>query len=85
MTEKIITVDNTEQLSELFGQLDGNIGRIKKQYNVNIVSRDGDVKIIGDEQSVSDAQKSCTGSSENQRKRSASQRTDYKICHLNGR
>ncbi|HAE52208.1 MAG TPA: phosphate starvation-inducible protein PhoH, partial [Ruminococcus sp.] len=57
MAEKTVSVENAEQLSELFGQLDGNIGRIKKQYNVNIVSRDGDVKIIGDEQSVSDAQK----------------------------
>ena len=57
MTEKIITVDNTEQLSELFGQLDGNIGKIKQQYNVNIVSRDGDLKIIGEEKSASEAEK----------------------------
>lgn len=57
MTEKIIPVDTPEQLSELFGQLDGNIGRIKKQYNVNIVSRDGDIKIIGEEPSASQAGK----------------------------
>ena len=57
MTEILIPVDTAEQLSELFGQLDGNIGRIKKQYNVNIVSRDGDIKIIGEKDSASEAGK----------------------------
>ena len=49
MAEKIITVESSEQLSALFGQLDGNVANIKKQYNVNIVSRDGNIKVIGDE------------------------------------
>lgn len=57
MTEKILDIDNTDDLSTLFGQLDSNIRRIEKQYDVKIVVRDG-VKIIGSEQSVSAAAKS---------------------------
>lgn len=57
MAEKIITVENQEQLSELFGQLDGNINRIQKEYNVSIVSRDGYIKIIGDKENISGAEK----------------------------
>lgn len=55
MAEKIITVDNSEQLSELFGRMDDNIQRIGREYNVNIVLRDGSVKIIGDEKNTEDA------------------------------
>lgn len=57
MAEKIITVESQEQLSELFGHLDGNINRIQKEYNVSIVSRDGYIKIIGDEKNISGAEK----------------------------
>ncbi|MDE6035703.1 MAG: PhoH family protein [Ruminococcus sp.] len=57
MAEKIITVDNQEQLAELFGHLDGNINRIQKEYNVSIVSRDGYIKIIGDTKNISGAEK----------------------------
>ena len=56
MTEKILAIDNEEELSSLFGQFDANIRHIEKQYNVNIVIRDG-IKIIGNEASVSDAAK----------------------------
>lgn len=56
MTEKILDIDNRDDLSALFGQLDSNIRRIEKQYDVKIVLRDG-VKIIGNESSVSDAAK----------------------------
>ena len=55
MAEKIINVDNSEQLSELFGRMDDNIQRIAKEYNVNIVLRDGGVKIIGEEKNADDA------------------------------
>ena len=57
MTEKKVHVENAEQLSALFGQLDGNVSNIQKQYNVTVVSRDGDLKIIGDEPAISDAAK----------------------------
>lgn len=57
MAEKKVHVENAEQLSALFGQLDGNVSNIQKQYNVTVVSRDGDLKIIGDEPAISDATK----------------------------
>lgn len=55
MAEKLISVDNSEQLSELFGKMDNNIQRISREYNVTVVSRDGGVKIIGDEKNIEDA------------------------------
>ena len=55
MAEKIINVDNSEQISELFGRMDDNIQRIAKEYNVNIVLRDGSVKIIGEEKNADEA------------------------------
>ncbi len=48
MSEKFLPADSPEQLSALFGQLDGNISRIQKNFNVTVVSRDGGVKIIGE-------------------------------------
>ena len=57
MSEKIITVESEDQLSELFGQLDGNLANIRKQYDVKIVSRDGNIKVIGDEPYVTEAAK----------------------------
>lgn len=55
MAEKLISVDNSEQLSELFGKMDNNIQRIGREYNVTVVSRDGGLKIIGDEKNIEDA------------------------------
>lgn len=57
MAEKIVEIDSEEQLSMLFGQLDGNIQHIRQQYNVTVVSRDGNIKLIGDEPSLSEAAK----------------------------
>lgn len=57
MAERIVSVEDQEQLSALFGQLDGNVSRIRKQYGVQVVSRDGNLKIIGDEPAVSEAAK----------------------------
>ncbi|MBR6394259.1 MAG: PhoH family protein [Ruminococcus sp.] len=57
MTEKFVEVNDPDQLAELFGQLDGNAERIQKQYNVSVVSRDGRIKVIGDETNVQAAAK----------------------------
>lgn len=53
MSEKFVSVDDPEQLSAVFGQLDDNVSRIQKEYNVT--SRDGGIKIIGSEKNVDDA------------------------------
>lgn len=55
MAEKFIQVDDPGQLAELFGQLDGNASRIQKDFNVNVVSRNGGIKVIGEEKNVEDA------------------------------
>lgn len=55
MSEKFVSVDDPEQLSAVFGQLDDNVSRIQKEYNVTVVSRDGGIKIIGSEKNVDDA------------------------------
>lgn len=57
MAEKFIDVEDQEVLSALFGQLDGNISRIQKDHNVTVVSRDGGLKLIGEENNVNDAEK----------------------------
>lgn len=57
MTEKILGIDSNEELYTLFGQLDNNIRHIEKQYNVRVVLRDENIKIIGDEPEISDASK----------------------------
>ncbi len=57
MAEFFIDVDSPELLSMLFGQLDGNISRIQKEYSVTAVSRDGGIKLIGTEENVSAAAK----------------------------
>lgn len=57
MSEKFINVDDPDRLSELFGQLDGNISRIQKEYGVTAVLRDGGIKLIGDEKNTESAAK----------------------------
>jgi len=57
MAEKIISVENAEQLTELFGQFDGNISNIQKEYGVSVVNRQDFIKVIGEEPGVSGAAK----------------------------
>lgn len=57
MSEKIVSFTRSEQLSGLFGHLDENINRIQKEYNVIVVSRGDNVKIIGKEKNIEAAAK----------------------------
>ena len=57
MSEKIVQVENESQLSALFGQLDSNIRHIGNQYHVCIINRDGNIKIIGNEPEISEAER----------------------------
>ncbi len=47
MTEAIIELDNLEYLHEIFGDFDSNINILQKEYGVSIFSRDGVIKITG--------------------------------------
>ncbi|MBQ9516462.1 MAG: PhoH family protein [Eubacterium sp.] len=55
MTEKQITLENTEQALTLFGSFDENIKMIEREYSVSIVTRGSELKILGDEEDVSKA------------------------------
>jgi phosphate starvation-inducible PhoH-like protein len=55
MSEKILSVENPEQLPELFGHLDENLNRIRNEYNVGIVYRGDVIKIIGDDSNTEPA------------------------------
>lgn len=57
MAEIVIHAGDSGQLTELFGQFDGNISRIQKEYGVSVVNRQGDIKVIGEEPGVSAAAK----------------------------
>jgi len=58
MTEKILNVSDQNRLSALFGSFDSNIGEIEKQYNVTVVCREGNIRIIGeDSQKTESAEK----------------------------
>ena len=54
MTEKFVDAGD---VSELFGSLDGNLSHIQQKYSVSVVSRNGKLKIIGEETNVEEAYK----------------------------
>lgn len=46
VVEKIISIP-ADHISNIFGQFDENIKKIERQFSVTIVSRDGEIKVIG--------------------------------------
>ena len=55
MTEQIIEFEAMEQAVSLFGSFDENVRLIEKEYNVSVISRGTELKVVGDEESVSKA------------------------------
>lgn len=55
MAEKIINVNDTEQIINLFGTYDENINMIQRQYDVVVLSRGTDIKISGSDENVAKA------------------------------
>ena len=47
MTEQIIHVDRVEHLINLFGSFDENTKILEREYGVNILCRDTELKICG--------------------------------------
>lgn len=47
--ERSIDIEGMDYTSELFGNFDENIRIVENTFDVNIVSRDGSIKIIGEE------------------------------------
>lgn len=52
MAERIINVDNVDEISALFGNYDDNINIIQRQYGVAVLSRGTDIRISGEEDNV---------------------------------
>ena len=61
MTERTVQVDDLDKLHALFGDFDSNIGIIQKEYGVSVFSRDGIVKIVGQEDRAQSARKAVEG------------------------
>ncbi len=61
MTELTAQVDDLEKLHQLFGDFDSNINIIQKEYGVSVFSRDGSVKIVGQEDRTQSALKAIEG------------------------
>lgn len=56
LIEKTIELDNIEHTINLFGNYDENIRIIEEAFNVKAISRDDDIKIIGDAESLEKAE-----------------------------
>ena len=52
MAERIINVNDTEQIINLFGTYDENINMIQRQYDVVVLSRGTDIKISGSDENA---------------------------------
>ncbi len=55
MADRILNVNDTEQIMNLFGPYDENINLIQRQYGVVVMSRGTDIKISGNEENVNNA------------------------------
>ncbi|WIV10693.1 PhoH family protein [Proteiniborus sp. MB09-C3] len=55
--ERRVSINKNDCASELFGSFDENIKLIERELNVDIVSREGEIRIIGDEPKISFAEK----------------------------
>ena len=61
LSEKILKIENMEQMSNLFGNLDENIKIIEKNYNVSTVLRGNEIKIMGNDDNVTNAANAISG------------------------
>lgn len=50
-------IDNFQNMLSLFGNRDENIKYIEKEFNVRVVTRDGEITILGDKDDVNSAEK----------------------------
>ena len=55
MTEQVIEFEAMEQAVSLFGSFDENVRMIEKEYNVSVISRGTELKVVGDAENVSKA------------------------------
>ena len=56
-TEAEIQIDNMEKIMNVFGNFDQNLKVIEDEFDVDIIVREGNLKIVGEEDSVGMAEK----------------------------
>ena len=57
MLEQSINTDNLQDIADLFGSFDENMKLLQKEFNVDIISRGGNIKIFGEVNNVSNVKK----------------------------
>ena len=57
MAERIINIENSEQTISLFGNYDSNIKLIEKEYDVKVVCRSDEIKIVGESENIEKAER----------------------------
>ena len=55
MADRIINVENTDQIQDLFGPYDENLNMLQRQYGVVVISRGTEIKVSGNEENVNNA------------------------------
>lgn len=50
--EKKLSINSSKTVQILFGQMDGNIKQIRKLFNIDLLVRENDLKIIGEKKDV---------------------------------
>ena len=50
MTERTISIDSLEQMTDIFGSFDENIGVLERELGVTVLNRNTELKIVGSEE-----------------------------------
>ena len=61
MVERTVSTERVEDLISVFGSFDENIKRIEDAFNINIVNRDTELKVSGNEEMVDKAVRALEG------------------------
>ncbi|MCR5484522.1 MAG: PhoH family protein [Clostridiales bacterium] len=61
MFEQVINVERMEHAVSLFGSFDENVKQIEKEFNVSIISRGSELKVVGDVEDVSKGVRALNG------------------------
>lgn len=60
MAEKIVEIDHLDTIIDIFGAYDVHAVRIENEFNVELFSRDGQIRVTGEEKNVAAATKVIT-------------------------
>lgn len=61
MAERIVSFRDTEMLADLFGEFDSHMKILEKEYGVTVITRNGQLKLSGEEPGLEAAAKAIAG------------------------